>query len=105
MKEQNQVFEHLSAIRGESFSLTDRDEPERVVGVRVSINILSLLGVKPALGRSFLPEEEQPAHASVALVGYGLWQRRYGGDPRLTRRAILTLDGRSYTVIGILPAG
>jgi putative ABC transport system permease protein len=103
LKEQNQVFENLSAIRGESFSLTDRAEPERVVGVRVSANILSLLGVQPALGRSFLPEEEQPAHASVALMSYGLWQQRYAGDPHLIGQAI-TLDGRSYTVIGILPA-
>jgi putative ABC transport system permease protein len=103
LQAENRVFESLSAIRGESFSLTDRDEPERVAGVRVSSNILSLLQVRPALGRSFRPEEEQPAQASVALVGYGLWQRRYAGDPRLVGQAI-TLDGRSYTVIGILPA-
>src|SRR5436853_3933950 len=60
-KAQNQVFEHLAAIRVESFSLTDRDEPERVSGLRVSANALSLLGVKPALGRDFLPTEEQPS--------------------------------------------
>jgi putative ABC transport system permease protein len=103
LKQANNVFEHLSSVRAESFSLTDRDEPERVTGVRVSSNVLSLLGVNPALGRNFLPEEEQPAKAAVALVGYGLWQRRYDGDPRLIGQAII-VDGKSYTVIGILPA-
>src|SRR6185295_13104194 len=89
--------------RGESFSLTDRDEPERVTGVRVSADILSLLGVSPALGRGFLPEEARPEKSAVALVGYGLWQRRYGGDRGLIGQPIV-LDGKSYTVVGILPA-
>src|SRR5215467_9884417 len=79
LKQANDVFEQLSAVRGESFSLTDRDEPERVTGVRVSTNILTLLGVTPALGRNFLPEEEQSEKAAVALLGYELWQRRYSG--------------------------
>src|SRR5215813_7523560 len=103
LKQANDVFEHLSVVRGESFSLTDRDEPERVTGVRVSTNILTLLGVTPVLGRNFSPDEEQPAKAAVALVGHGLWQRRYAADPRLIGHAII-VDGKSHTVIGILPA-
>jgi putative ABC transport system permease protein len=103
LREASHVFERLSVVRGELFSLTDRDEPERVTGVRVSTNILTLLGVTPALGRNFLPEEEQPPKASVALLSHGLWQRRYAGDPRLLGQAII-IDGKSYTVIGILPA-
>ena len=103
LQQQNRVFEYLAAVRGESFGLTNRDEPERVTGVRVSANILSLLGVRPALGRDFLPAEEQPGQASVVLVGHGLWQRRYAGDPRLLGQAIV-LDGKPYIVIGILPA-
>jgi putative ABC transport system permease protein len=103
LRESSHVFERLSVVRGELFSLTDRDEPERVTGVRVSTNILTLLGVTPALGRNFLQEEEQPAKASVALLSHGLWQRRYAGDPRLLGQAII-IDGKSYTVIGILPA-
>jgi putative ABC transport system permease protein len=102
LRQANSVFEHLSAVRGELFTLTDRDEPERITGVRVSTNILTLLGVAPTLGRNFFPEEEQPAKAAVALVGHGLWQRRYGGDPRLIGQAIV-IDGKSHTVIGILP--
>jgi putative ABC transport system permease protein len=103
LKQANDVFAHLSVVRGETFSLTDRDEPERVTGVRVSSDILTLLGVTPASGRNFLPEEEQPARAAVALVSHGLWQRRYAGDPRLIGQAII-IDGKSYTVVGILPA-
>jgi len=102
LKQANDVFEHLSAVRGELFSLTDRDEPERVTGVRVSTDILTLLGTTPVLGRNFVQEEEQPAKAAVALVSHGLWQRRYSGDPRLVGQAII-IDGKSYTVIGILP--
>lgn len=105
-KEQNHVFEHLAAIRAESFSLvgslTDKGEPERINGVRTTVNILSLLGVKPALGRDFLPEEGQPEKSAVALMSYGLWQRRYGGDPNLVGQT-LTLDAKPVTVIGILP--
>jgi len=103
-KERNQVFEQLAGARGESFSLTDRSEPERVSGLRVSVNILSLLGAKPAMGRDFLPEEEQPGHEAVALVGHTLWQQRYAGDPRLVGQT-LTLDGKAYTVVGVLPPG
>jgi putative ABC transport system permease protein len=102
LKQANSVFQQVSAVREEPFSLTDRNEPERVTGVRVSVNILSLLEVNPALGRNFLPEEEQPARAAVALIGYGLWQRRYAGDSRLLGQTIV-LDGKPYTVIGILP--
>ena len=103
LKEATHVFERLSVVRGEVFSLTDRDEPERVTGVRVSTNILTLLGVTPALGRNFLPEEEQPAKSAVALLSHRLWQRRYAGDPRVIGQAII-IDGKSYIVIGILPS-
>ena len=103
-KERNQAFAHVAGVRGESFSLTDRSEPERVNGLRVSVNILSLLGAKPALGRDFLPQEEQPGHEAIALVGYTLWRQRYAGDARLVGQT-LTLDGKAYTVVGILPPG
>ena len=104
LKEQNQVFAQLAGVRGESFSLTDRDEPERVAGVRVSANILSLLGAQPLLGRDFLQEEEQPGREKVVLVGYNLWQQRYAGSPQLVGQT-LALDGNAYTVVGILPRG
>lgn len=100
---QSQSFAEMAAIRGDSFSLTDDGEPERVSGIRVTTNILPLLGVSPVAGRDFLPEESQPENAGVALIGYGLWQRRYGADPNLFGQTV-TLEGRPYTIIGVLPA-
>jgi len=101
-REQNQVFEYLAAVRQESFSLTDGAEPERVSGIRVTTDILPLLGVRPLRGRDFLPEEARPEKAQVALIGYGLWQRRYGGDLDVIGQA-MTLDNRPYTIVGVLP--
>jgi predicted permease len=101
-REQNQVFEYLAAVRQESFSLTDGAEPERVNGIRVTTDILPLLGVRPLRGRDFLPEEARPEKAQVALISYGLWQRRYVSDPGVIGQA-MTLDNKSYTIIGVLP--
>jgi putative ABC transport system permease protein len=100
---QNQVFDEIAAFQGQNFNLTGVDRPERLSGWNVSANFLTALGIKPFLGRDFLPQEDQPGGPPVVVVTYGLWQRRFGGDPGLVGRA-LTLNGRSYTVIGILPA-
>lgn len=102
--EQNQVFAQLAAVRGVSFSLLDRGEPELVSGARVTANILPLLGVKPLVGRDFLPEEEQASKAPVALISYGLWLRRYNADPHIIGQTV-TLDGQPSTIIGVLPKG
>src|SRR5262249_50070740 len=100
---QRQTFEQLSVVRAESFSLSDRGEPERVAGGRVSANILKLLGVTPVARRKFLSEEEQTAKAAVALISYGLWQRRYAADLSIVGQTV-TLEGRPFTIVGILPA-
>ncbi|MEP7271337.1 MAG: ABC transporter permease [Acidobacteriota bacterium] len=100
---QNRVFEHLSLVRGESMSLTSQPEPERVAVIRTSVNILELLGVEPRFGRNFRADEESPGNASVAIVGHAFWQR-HGGDPEVLGEK-LTLDGKAYTVIGILAPG
>jgi predicted permease len=101
-REQNQGFEFMAAVRQELFSLSDGDEPERVSGVRVTTDILTLLGVRPLRGRDFFTEEARPEKAQVALIGYGLWQRRYGGDTGIIGQA-MTLDNKPYTIIGVLP--
>ena len=64
-------------------------EPEELHGVRVTRNLFSLLGTKPVLGRVFLPEEDRPGGAHVALISHGLWVRRFGADPGLVGRDIL----------------
>jgi len=103
-KAQNQVFEDMAAIAPRSFNLTRDGEPERIQGQAVTANFFRLLGVVPYRGRTFLHEEDQPGGNKVALVSHGLWQRRFGGDPRLVGADIL-LDGQKNTVVGILPPG
>jgi putative ABC transport system permease protein len=100
-REQNTVFTGMAAMAQRSFNLTGAGEPERFDGRRVSANLFSLLGVEPVIGRSFLPEEDQPG-SRVAILSYGVWKRRFGGDPAIVGRPI-SLDGESYTVVGVMP--
>ena len=103
-KAQNRVFVDLAAINWRSFNLTDEGEPEKVEAQAVTANFFPLLGVKPDLGRVFNGEEDQPGRNNVAMISYGLWQRRFGGDPALVGKEIL-LDGQKHTVIGVTPSG
>jgi putative ABC transport system permease protein len=103
-KEQNQFFEQLALTRIGTFNLTQNGETERVTGARVSSNLYALLRVKPILGRAFTEAEGKPGAEPVALISYGLWQRRFGSDTQLVGHA-LQVDGIPYTVVGILPAG
>jgi putative ABC transport system permease protein len=102
-RDQNQVFESMAAIANESFNLTGVGEPERIEGRRVSASLFPLLGVEPQLGRAFLPEEDKPGGGRVVLMSHGLWQRRFGSDMNITGK-LLTLNGESYTVIGVMPS-
>ncbi|HJQ25168.1 MAG TPA: ABC transporter permease [Blastocatellia bacterium] len=102
-QKQNTVFERMVAIGTGSFNLIEGSEPERLLGMRVSDGFLETLGVQPALGRDFLTEENQPGHNFVVILSHGLWQRRFGGDSNVLNRAI-TLNGQSYTVVGVMPA-
>ncbi len=99
---QNTVFTDMAAVDPTSFNLTGSGEPLEIGGERVTANLFSLLGVQPMRGRGFLPSDDDPANAPVAIISYGLWQRRYGGDEKAIGRQI-SLDGHSYTVVGIMP--
>jgi predicted permease len=104
-RDQNTVFEQIAARNGTTFSLLGTGEPERVSGELVSASYFSLLGVQAAQGRTFLPEEDRtPDTHRVAVVGHGLWQRRYGANPKLVGQTIQLSDG-NYTVVGIMPEG
>ena len=102
LKEQNRVFEQVAAFAPRPSILTDGDQPERVSGVRVSADLFSVLEVKPLLGRDFLASEEQPGAAAVVIIGHSLWQQRFGGDSTVIGRP-MTVDGKTYTIIGVLP--
>ncbi|HTG14979.1 MAG TPA: ABC transporter permease [Blastocatellia bacterium] len=103
-KEQSRTFDDLAVAFNTSSSLTGQGEPEQLLGVRVSANLLPMLGVKTEIGRNFQPEEESRSGERVVILSYSLWQRRFGGDPEVLGRNV-TLSGRGFTVIGVLPAG
>src|SRR5919202_1300353 len=103
-REQSTVFEHLSAILQRTANLAVGDEAERIDLAMTSADFFDVFGVRPARGRFFQPEEEKAGHAPVVVIGRGLWQRRFGGDPEVVGRQI-TLDGRAYTVVGVAPEG
>ncbi|MGO9273735.1 MAG: ABC transporter permease [Terriglobia bacterium] len=100
---QNQVFEGMAAYRSPDFTLTGAGDPERIEAAWVTANFFSVLGVEPMLGRGFLAEEDRPGGPQVCVLGHELWQRRFGADPSIVGKSI-TLDGKPYTVLGVMPA-
>jgi predicted permease len=103
-REQLTSFEAVVAQSGWGVNLTGEARPERLTGARVSAGFFSAYGVTPALGRSFLAEEDQPGGERVAILSHGLWLRSFGSDPAIVGRTIM-LDGEAYQVVGVLPRG
>jgi putative ABC transport system permease protein len=101
-RQEQQVFEDLAAYNTGSFALSGHGEPEWVAGAEISANLFPLLGTTPILGRGFSDEDDYLDADRVALVGYRLWQRRFGSNPDLIGRN-LTLHGRSYRLVGVMP--
>jgi putative ABC transport system permease protein len=101
-REQVKSFSEVAAVINRYINLTGQDTPERLVAARVSANLFPLLGVEPALGRTFLPEEDKFGNEKVVLLSHGLWRRRFGGDPGILGRK-LTLSEEPYTVVGVMP--
>jgi len=97
-------FESVAAMTGGSFNLTGGGDPERLNGSPVTHNFFSALGASAALGRVFLPEEDQPGKNKVVVLSHAFWQRRFGGDRSLVNKNI-TLNDESYTVVGVMPPG
>jgi putative ABC transport system permease protein len=101
-REQNKSFVRLTAARFWFYSVAGQGSPEQLHGMRVSPGFFETLGVQPRLGRTFLPEEEQPGRDRVVILTHGLWQRRFAGDPAAIGKT-LSIDAQPYTVVGILP--
>src|SRR5262245_50226582 len=101
-REQNRSFERLVAIVQRFFDLTGANQPERFKGYGVSAGFFDTLGVKPALGRTFLPGEDEPGRDQVVVLKHSLWERRFGADPNIVGRT-LTLNTKTFTVIGVMP--
>jgi len=99
-KKENRTFAALAAFRSDNYNLTGMGEPQRVHIHMVSAEFLSILGVPPIAGRDFRAEEDVPGAAPVAILGDGLWKSKFGGSRDAVGRSI-TLNGKSYTVIGV----
>ena len=102
-QQQATSFTGIAAFRNFDASIAgDDDRPERVVGKRISANLTSVLGVEPILGRAFRPDDDFNGGHAVALIGYGLWQRRFGGEASVIGRTV-RLNGVPYSVVGVMP--
>ncbi len=95
--------EALAAIDGTSTTLTGTGESEQLEAARVTAGFFELVGIVPAVGRTFSTSEEHPGADGVAIIGYGLWQRTFGGAPSIVGRRVV-LDGNPVTIVGVLPA-
>ncbi len=101
---QSHAFSRLSVVAQVGFNLAGVSQPENITGDAVSPGFLSMMGVRPVIGRDFNASEENAGTPAVVLLSYDLWQSHFGGDPGVAGRTI-TLDGRPVTVVGVLPAG
>ena len=97
------VFKFVAYYRSGGFNITGGDRPESVSGIKASADLLPLFGIPPLLGRFLTAQETEPGHDQVAVIGYHLWQIRYGSDPAILGKAI-ELDQRRYTIVGVMPA-
>ena len=101
-QKESTAFSAVGGYLQDNMIVTGAGEPERVDGVRISANFFDLLGVKPSLGRSFRPEEDQVGAGPVALIGDGLWHRKFGSSADVLGKSI-TVDGTSYRIVGVVP--
>jgi putative ABC transport system permease protein len=100
-RNQNDVFAGIAALRPSNLTLTGVNEPERIPSAMVTASMFPMLGVTPTLGRTFLPDEDQPGKNTVVLISSSLWQRRFQSDLAIVGKAI-TLNGQSYNVVGVM---
>ncbi|MBZ5536659.1 MAG: ABC transporter permease [Acidobacteriia bacterium] len=102
-RNQSRTLKTIAAYMYSWMNLTGGAEAERVTCGAASASFFTLLGVQPAVGRLFLPDDDRAGSPLVAILSHGLWERRFGGDTSVVGKG-LTLDGKSYTVVGVLPA-
>jgi predicted permease len=96
------VFEDTAVLSDQNFTYTGAGQAERLTGFLVSSGFFPLMGVKPLLGRWFLPSEDKPGASHIVLISEGLWKGLFGSDPKMVGKSI-TLDGENYTVVGVMP--
>ena len=102
IQNQNHSFEQMALAQSRTFTLTGRDQPERVDVLRTQSSLMTMLGAKAVLGRILLRGEDKPGQPPVAIVSNGVWKRLFNSDPGIVGKSI-TLDGNAFTVAGVLP--
>ena len=98
------TFQSMAIYRNQDYNVTGTAEAERLSGYMISAGFFSTLGVQPVLGRAFRPDDDQVGAAPVVILGGGLWRRKFGSSPEVIGKS-LTLNGKSYTVVGVIPPG
>src|SRR5437899_3977645 len=106
LRDQNDVFTDVTAHQGIALNISSgRGEPQQILGEFVTGNYFNVLGAKPLIGRGFLADEDKvPGARLVTVLGYNLWQRRFGGDPSILGKTV-TLNNQAFTVVGVMPNG
>ncbi len=103
-REESKAFADAAIWTGGSATVTEFADPERVDGISATFRLLPMLGVLPILGRGFTEKDDASSSPQVVMLGYGYWQRRFGGDPKVIGRRIMA-DGKAREIIGVLPEG
>src|SRR5499426_2611208 len=103
-RDRSRSFAQVAAYRRQPFTLTGAGEAESLAGAVCSTNLFDAIGIKPALGRAFLSDEDQPGGNQVVVLSHGLWRRRFGADPRVVGQK-LTLNNNVVEVVGVAPPG
>ncbi len=103
-REDSKTFADVAIWNGHSVTVTEFTDPERVDGISATFRLFPMLGVRPIIGRDFSEKDNVEGSPDVALISYGYWQRRFGGDPKVIGRRIMA-DGAAHEIIGVLPRG
>ena len=103
-KKEVHSFDDLAAYAWDSVNLTGDREAQKVQDFQVTANFFSMIGVQPLMGRTFLPEEEEPGRNQEIILSYGLWEQRYASDPNVLNR-VIKVDGKSYNIVGVMNKG
>jgi putative ABC transport system permease protein len=103
-KQEAHSFDDLAAYVWDEVNLTGDREAQKVQDFQVTANFFPMIGVQPLLGRTFLPEEEEPGRNQEIILSYGLWEQRYASDPNILKR-VIKVDGKSFNVVGVMKKG
>jgi putative ABC transport system permease protein len=104
-RSQNHSFSDLAFFMGGKSILSGNGDAAQTPGALVSVNFFSVMGVNPVLGRSFSVEEQSPGHANVSVISYHLWRTKFGGDPNILNRDLVSGNGDKHIIVGVMPAG